>query len=221
MTTSDPAFYLAQRKELTLPEAVRSQWLGDALAHLVARTPKDLRRHVQRVLLHHAQGQGDALYAALIDLFIVLGAAGYALRERLFKASASLLSNDQQQFLVSHMDIGVLAGDMHLPAPRSRLSLGATGSFDFITRDSSQKRDERSPIEQANDYISYGQLDLAQATLEQALIENPNDDQVCVELIQLFQHTRDIEALSKLLTKLGDVAPTALSEFANTLMSAN
>lgn len=217
MTTLDPAFYVAQRKELTLPESVRSQWVSDALAHHVARCPRDLRCHVQRVLLHQLQGQGEALFAALLDIFIVLGASGYALRERLSRVSASLLSNQQRDFFTSHMASGISAGEIHPPAPLSRLSLGASGSFDFITCTSKEMIDTRPPIVQALDYITFGQLDLAQQTLEEALIANPYDDAICLELSQLYKRTRNIEALNQLLVKHGSQAPTILHDLSDLL----
>jgi len=213
----DVAFLIAQRKELLLPEAMRSQWLADALAHHIARRPVDLRRHVQRVLLHQAQQQGDALFAALLDLFIALGRSGHALRDRLARESLPLLNEAQQNFLMLHVAIGVIATDVHPVAPRSKLSVGASGSFDFITRIQKSSQDTRSPLEQALDFITYGQLNEAQQVLEQALIENPRDKDVCLELAQLFEHTRDADAVRQILDKLGDSAPARLQQVAHML----
>lgn len=219
--TSDPVFISALRTQLTLPENVHSQWLADALAHRIARAPKDLRGHVQRIILHQMHNEGDALFAALLDLFIALGAFGLALRKRLLQSSSALLSTTQRDFLNAHIDTGVSAREPHPSAPRSRLSQGCIGSLAFITRSTSGKsRDARSPLEQALDFLNYGQVDQAQKTLEEALIENPDDAEIARELVGLYAHSKDANAIASLATRLGAQTPPIIRNLANDLTSS-
>jgi thioredoxin-like negative regulator of GroEL len=220
LIAADPAFITALRTQLTLPEIMHTQWLADALAHRIARSPKDLRSHVQRIMLHQQQGESDALFAALLDLFISLGSLGLALRKRLLQTSVSLLNTRQSEFLTARLESGVSTNETHPSAPRSRLSQGGTGSSDFISRNASSiNLDLRSPIEQALDFLNYGQLDLAQQTLEQALIENPDDKAISHELADLYSHTHDTVAIANLITKLGIHTPDTIRNVANKLIA--
>ncbi|MEQ1601094.1 MAG: tetratricopeptide repeat protein [Methylophilaceae bacterium] len=205
---SDPAFISELRTQLKLTESLHTPWLADALAHRIARSPNDLRGHVQRIMLHQHLNQGDALFAALLDLFIALGHWGLALRKRLLQTSANLLNNTQYEFLNSRLDSGISNNEIHPPALRSRLSQGSTGSFNFIIRSNNRHQSDLRPaLEQALDFLNYGQLDQAQETLEQALIENPTDPAIARELADLYTHTCDSNAVANLLAKLGMNAP--------------
>lgn len=218
---SDPTFISVLRTQLTLSETLHTPWLADSLAHRVARQPKDLRSHVQRIMLHQHPDQQDALFAALLDLFIALGNKGLALRKRLLQTSASLVNSTQFEFLSARLDSGMSSNEMHPPALRSRLSQGSTGSVKFILRNiNNQQQDLRPALEQALDFLNYGQLNQAQQTLEQALIEDPSDMAIAQELADLYTHTRDSAAIENLITKLGARAPDIIKNVAIKLISS-
>ncbi len=213
--TPDPAFLEALHTQLKLPADLNSQWLADTLAHRVARLPKNLRTHVQRVFLHQTENDSDALFAALLDLFIVLANRGLALRQRLLHTSENQLTSKQYEFLLKHLESGVFAYEEHPAAPRSRLSQGGDLQDDFIGKiDQQNQQDARPPIEQAQDFLNYGQLEQAQQVLEQALIENPDDLAVSQELAELYVHSKDVDALTHLINRLGSPIPDAIMEVA-------
>jgi hypothetical protein len=79
-----PEFGLAEVSAINLPKVWCDRRTADYLAHCVARNPGDLRAHARRIAVHHALGEDQELAAAVIDLFIVLGDKGVALKRLLF-----------------------------------------------------------------------------------------------------------------------------------------
>jgi hypothetical protein len=65
------------------------------LAHTIARRPKDLRLHVERILLYAESGDPDMI-GALGDLFLVLGDKGLPLRRRMLALARPFLSKTDQ-----------------------------------------------------------------------------------------------------------------------------
>jgi hypothetical protein len=68
------------------------------LAHTIARRPKDLRLHVERILLH-AQTSDPDIIGALYDLFGVLGDKGLPLRRRMLALARPFLSKTDRHRL--------------------------------------------------------------------------------------------------------------------------
>jgi hypothetical protein len=68
------------------------------LAHTIARRPKDLRLHVERILLYAESGDPNII-GALGDLFLVLGDKGLPLRRRMLALARPLLNRTDQHRL--------------------------------------------------------------------------------------------------------------------------
>ncbi len=69
------------------------------LAHEVARAPSNLNIHVQRILFAIKYRRVSDIYGAVLDLFIVLGDKGYALRGRMLSIARELLEEEYIRFL--------------------------------------------------------------------------------------------------------------------------
>jgi hypothetical protein len=74
------------------------------LAHTIARRPKDLRLHVERILLHAETSDPDII-DALSDLFQVLGDKGLPLRRRMLALAKPFLNK------IDHHRLQCLLGD--------------------------------------------------------------------------------------------------------------
>jgi hypothetical protein len=96
------------------------------LARRVAARPKDLRCHTRRVLLSHSLGDAEEAFAALVDLSIATGAKGEALKRRLVRICAPLLTPAQRRLLEEDGIAGLPAATSAAPA-RSMLTSGASG----------------------------------------------------------------------------------------------
>ena len=61
-------------------------WQSAYRRHLerkIQRNPRDLLAHTRRILLNYEARDEKACYGALIDLFLILGSRGLAIRENL------------------------------------------------------------------------------------------------------------------------------------------
>lgn len=105
---------------------------GSLLAHLemhLARQPNDLAGHTRRVMLAARTGDADAIYGALIDLFIALAERGDGLKSALLSRTVLQLALPQRRFLARHLASGVRADEtLHPPARRSVLTRGLIGT---------------------------------------------------------------------------------------------
>ncbi|GAB6041158.1 hypothetical protein [Endothiovibrio diazotrophicus] len=92
---ADPAFFTPTTElNLRLPSPEWRTRYVENFAHRISRRPEDLIIHTLRIELLLSTGKAsdvlasDALFDALVDLFIVLGERGLALRRRLLARAA-------------------------------------------------------------------------------------------------------------------------------------
>ena len=115
-------FWLSGQTALYLapPGADIAPFLGQRIAH----QPGDLRAHTRRILLAVRQQREAEAFGALVDLFIVTGPRGLALRQRLVAAARPVLGGDQHAFLAHHLATGLTTTTPLPAATRSRLTRG-------------------------------------------------------------------------------------------------
>jgi hypothetical protein len=90
---ADPAFFgFTTDVSLSLPFAEWRDRYADHFAYQVHRRPDDLVTHIRRIELLCDKGDPESLNDALIDLFVVLGRRGLALRRRMLRRASAHLS---------------------------------------------------------------------------------------------------------------------------------
>lgn len=208
--TAELAFLVDGARRWDLRADMLGDDCADALAQAVAATPKALEWHLRRIHYAHAQRRGDELYAALLDLFIVLGGRGRALRRRLLAGARDLLGPDESDALRRGVDEGQIPPESELPRTlRSRLCEGVQGMFELVRVNAPRASQLRDPLVEARECIEYSQLDHAREILEKAVIDDPQREDLHLELLSLYRATRDgtnfgrmKERLQKLLGSL-------------------
>lgn len=186
----DPAFALYEGPGLRLHGPVHGRDAARLLAQRVHREPGDLRAHVLRIQLLIAAGSRRKLAGALVDLHIALAGGGDALRKRMMAAARPQLDHAQRALFDGFIDTP--------PTPRtvldgirgSVLSKGYEGSGELISQKTAQVGFS-SVLEEAMSCIEYGQVDEARVMLENALLESPDDEALCKELINLYGYLDD------------------------------
>lgn len=94
----------------------------------LARQPQDLRSHSRRVHLARRSGSREAIYGALVDLFIALAGRGVGLKSALLSQTAMQLGPPERLCLARHLASGIRADQCIEPHPRrSVLSHGLIG----------------------------------------------------------------------------------------------
>jgi hypothetical protein len=187
---------LPQQSQL-LPLFPVMEWnntFSQFLVKRVRRNPRDLRAHVQRVLLYISKSDTDAVYAALIDLFLILGKNGSHIRKNLLNKAMLLLHEEQYKFLSARMESGLDSNEPLPPNTFSSLSKGHSGTT-FIVKRKSTESDQsgRDPLQQAAVLIRQNDSLSAIIILEQALHHDPGNEFICRELLFLYrrQHARE------------------------------
>lgn len=127
MEQPEPAF---QMRPSGMPQACRDAARQLAFLEMyLARQPDDLTRHAERVRIACQLNDGEAIYGALVDLFIALSKRGVGLKSAMLSQTALQLEQAQRRFLASHLADGVRADEnVQPPARRSVLTRGLAGT---------------------------------------------------------------------------------------------
>lgn len=167
------------------------------LGHRIVQQPRELRSHVQRILLLIREGDGASLYGALVDLLITLGDKGLALKQRMLELAAPLLNRTSLLSLQRQLESGIRACDPAIARVRSSLlRSGFCGTEQLVLRHKPQGAGpERGPLEEARELLEYGQLDQALETLENALLINPDQPEIADELLELYRRMGELDRM--------------------------
>ncbi len=195
---SNDSFIVCELPWLT--EKLSSDCLYQQIVYKVLRKPKKLTFHLQRIYFTYHYGMTDQLYAGLVDLVSVLDGKGSALSYRMIKATQSLLT-----------EVQVKALDNYLKTQNYRLLV--SNQYSVCTTDiintqplliinKEEVADEYDPLSLARDYIEYSQLDSALKTLEVAILETPERQDIQLELLELLKQTKNVHALTRIRKKL-------------------
>lgn len=161
------------------PDGDQSQTLN-ALVFKVRRKPKDLLAHVRRIYFCYDQVLAEQLYAALLDLLIVLDGKGSLISRRMIEASRSRLDSEQFQALhktTEHAQLG---------SPYSLFSSGIMGSRELVSS-RQQTEMQHDFLELANDFIEYSQLEQAMDVLESGISLHPERADLQRALLELYK----------------------------------
>jgi Tfp pilus assembly protein FimV len=187
--------------------AIRPNGLSDApelaayLEQRIAAEPSNLFKHVQRIALEHQLNRPEPLYAALLDLFIVLGSGGYALRRRMTESTRNRLLPNQYARLVHCLQSGLALDAEAVPSLRATLfglgmgeAVPLVGMEEIVDADA----DARDPLIEARECIEYSQIDQARQILERAVAAQPQRADLQWELLELYRAQRDAGHFRKL-----------------------
>ncbi len=181
------------------PRFRRAEWDNaylDYMQRRLRRNPRDLKSHVRRILMLHGQGRNRECFGAMLDLFLVLGEGGKALRRNLVRKVEADLTPSQRVFLNDHLDKGLTAS---APLPEDAgvlLSNALSGTTNVVVQKKGEEKSvEEDPLEVARQLIAGEPPDegTAQALLEGALRQDPGREEVCRELLALYRrnHLKD------------------------------
>ncbi len=165
-----------------LDDALYQQVLFRIAAH-----PNDLTRHVQRIVLSYKNAWSHRYYAALSDLLWVLNGKGKALAWRLFNGGRALLNDTQKQQIESYLQSN--DNQAVKASPDTLLINDLIGVSCWMTQ-SIASATISDPLTIAQGFIEYSQIDEAILTLEQAIRDDPECQELQTELLVLYKATR-------------------------------
>lgn len=169
----------------------------------IIRQPQELRSHVQRIFLLIAMADRARLFGALVDLYIALGAAGEALKQRCLSRAEPLLDAQKLTFLECNLRSGLRACDPALArVAHAVLSLGCCGSTELIHKNHAAAHGYEGAYEEALDCLEYGQLNEARRVLEEAVLAAGDDARVTRLLLEIYQRAKDPGAIASMRERL-------------------
>lgn len=199
------AFSLPAERQLRLPSHYTALAAWRFLSYHISRYRQDLRAHTQRILLAQREPElSERLAGSLQDLFIALGMAGQQLKSHLLELVAAqlreedkqffqqcLLNPEQSQAITAWRTGSVLT--LQQPAPALKL----------VTVERSQAVAGYANImDEVFACLEYGQIDTARELLEAQVLAGNSDALMEQELLNIYQYTRDKDALAKMLSHM-------------------
>ena len=155
---------------------------GRYLDQAVTANPHDLKAHLQRIHFHWQRRKPDAVFTALVDLFLILGTAGTAIRNRLVRNCEALLTSEQRVFLLEHLNDGLVDGTPLSAGVRAvdntTSGKSAAGDADVVNSvldDCSPYEFEPVALLLAQEYRRHGWDDLAESLLQELVATEPNN----------------------------------------------
>jgi hypothetical protein len=166
----------------------REQWRH--LGARIARDPLDLEAHTRRVLLASRAPLTEFAFGALLDLYLVLGPRGRALRSRLLATAEGWLESDEAHYLRQALDAGLVRGSALPAAPGSLFHSALVGEVRLVQHERTAAA-QLTPHAQAVELLENGDLAGARALLEEALLADPTDAALALELTGIYRALRD------------------------------
>lgn len=207
---NEPVFFMDNNQ--TLHCVQNNDEVLSYLVFSVRQQPKNLLKHLQRIIFCYKKQDQSLLYAALVDFFIVLQSAGWAIKKRMLGGAKKQLSdelfNKLQLLLNNKQEItgnkfSVLTTGIDLDA-EPLLILQELLDSPAVSHD---------PLQIARDFVEFSQLDEAIKMLETAILENPERDEIHRDLLELYQSTRDVEAFNKMKISLTHITHSMQDEW--------
>ncbi|MGZ8191432.1 MAG: type IV pilus assembly protein FimV [Methylococcaceae bacterium] len=163
----------------------------EKLVFSIARKPKCLITHLQRIFFCFHKNLNEQLFAAIVDLMIILNKRGQELSWRMIIGAKSRLSPDQFDTLKDYVKDDLADATLLLGNQYSILSKGLVGVNTLIQQIETSNAPGYDPLEIARDHIEYSQLEDAKKVLEKAILKQPTRQDLHHELLELYQSTLD------------------------------
>jgi hypothetical protein len=173
----------------------------ERLVFLVTKKPKCLANHMQRIYYCFHKNLTDQLFAAIVDFLIVLNQQGQEISWRVVLGAKSKLSSEQFQKLKGYLKDHNIDANLLLGNQYSVFSKGLVGINKMI-QPIEQEEQTNDPLIIALDHIQYSQLDEAKTVLEEAILAQPERQELRLELCNLYKSTGDSSRFHQMLARL-------------------
>jgi len=195
-------FSLQNANLLWSPERLNYSDFLEKLIFRIARKPNSLITHLQRIYFCFHKKLDDQLFAAIVDFLVILNKRGLAISWRVLMGAKSNLDSHQFKLIKDYLkdeqaSSGLLQGNQY-----SIFTKGMIGLNNMISYIDKPEKSDYDPLEIARDHIEYSQLQEAKHVLENAILKQPKRFELQLELLALYQSTRDQEGFNQMQDKL-------------------
>jgi hypothetical protein len=174
----------------------------ESIIFQILKKPTALVAHLQRIYFCYRHNLTENLFAALVDLLIILEGRGHFLGCRMVKGAKPRLHPDQYKILMKALEafgdeVRLLTGNMY-----SVFSKGLIGTHVLVIRENIKVQQEHDPLDIAHDFIAYSQLDDAMELLENAILVDLERQALHDDLLELYKVTQSFERFMKMYDML-------------------
>lgn len=173
----------------------------EKLVFLVTKKPKCLANHTQRISYCFRKNLNEQLFAAIVDLLVVLNQQGHAISWRVVLGAKSRLSPEHFNELKNYLKNGCANANLLSGNNYSVFCKGFVGINEMIQQMDKEEQ-INDPLIIALDHIEYSQLDEAKTVLEEAILEQPERQDLRLELCNLYKSTGDSNRFHQMLARL-------------------
>jgi len=185
---SDPHFYFGVNKKKPIVLGLSQTHINNYFEFSLKQKPLDFTCHIQRIKYAlHVKSQ-DEFFAALCDLFIVLGKQGLSLRNRLLVSAGPKLSTSQAETLADYLTEKTMSPDLEF-LPEQCFFKKEGINYIEVTESETADRVEQIEdiIKTAESYIENSQFETAEDYMVKHLILDPEDEPLTLKLIGLYK----------------------------------
>jgi len=202
---TESLFSVQEARELKLSEHQLTNERLQELTFMVAKEPTRLIAHIQRIYFCFQKDLPEQLYAALVDLLIVLHKQGTAISVRMISGVKSKLHPEKLTILSNYLrnpnaDSSLLTGNSH-----SLFCKGLIGTNQLISKRANLLIEDVDVLTVVRDFITYNQLDQAQELLEQSLLTHPTRTDIQQELLELYYSLDNATDFKRMVAKLNEI----------------
>jgi len=189
---TEPVFYFGLKKNNKIPESLLMNRGLNYFEYSLKQNPKDLSAHLQRIQFVFAEpgfseSGNEDLFAALCDLFIILGSQGLPLRQRLFAYSKSKLDKNQIDLLTHHLTDNYLTSDISYLSNKCFFKKNPLELINLRNKSKPKQQEFEDILHTSDSYIENSQFDIALEYMIKHLEQNPDNKPLTIKLISLYK----------------------------------
>ena len=209
ISVTEPLFYFGLDKSTPVANSLNPTHIKNFFEYSLKQNPNNLSCHLQRVKFALHKKNHNDFFAALCDLFIILGQQGLSLRQRLFSYAQQKLPQEQVDFLASHLTDNNMSNDLDF-LPEHCFFKNETIELLTITSQADEKKQTtEDTLHTIESYIENSQFDAAEDYLLKHLKNEPENEPLTIKLINLYKALNYTDEFNK-----------AYEQFANCLLTS-
>lgn len=203
-TLIEPVFYYGLNKSTRVPECLDPKHAYNSFEYMLKQNPKDLSCHLQRIHFSLSLKSNDKVFAAISDLFIILGEQGLPLRQRLFNSCKKLLDKKQIEILGNYLTANVLTRELVFLPDNCFFKKRPLELIQLRDRSMPDAQEHEDVLLTADSYIENSQFEIALEYMISHLEQDPENEDLTIKLIKLYKALGYIDEFQNAYYKFAD-----------------
>lgn len=184
---ADPYFYFGLEKSMPAANDLNSAHVKYFFEYKLKQNPNNLSCHLQRIRFALHEKNHNEFFAALCDLFIILGQQGLSLRQRLFSYAQQKLPQEQVEILSDHLTDKNMTDNLDFLPEQCFFKTAAIELLIIASQADDKKQTVENTLHTIESYIEHSQFDAAEDYILKHLNSDPEDELLTIKLIDLYK----------------------------------